>query len=57
MRVSDRVAPGVAFAPFHWGDLHLQPGHLPLNGIVSPALDPTSRQPELKATARAGGAR
>ncbi len=51
VRVSDRVAPGVAFAPFHWGDLHLQPGHLPLNGIVSPALDPTSRQPELKATA------
>ncbi|HEV7774553.1 MAG TPA: molybdopterin-dependent oxidoreductase [Conexibacter sp.] len=50
-RVSDRVAPGVAFAPFHWGDLHLQPGHLPLNGIVSAALDPTSRQPELKATA------
>jgi ferredoxin-nitrate reductase len=51
VRVSDRVAPGVAFAPFHWGDLHLQPGRLPLNGIVSPALDPTSRQPELKATA------
>ena len=50
-RVTDRVAPGVAFAPFHWGDLHLRPGHLPLNGIVSPALDPTSRQPELKATA------
>jgi ferredoxin-nitrate reductase len=51
VRVSDRVAPGVAFAPFHWGDLHLKPGHLPLNGIVSAALDPTSRQPELKATA------
>jgi ferredoxin-nitrate reductase len=50
-RVSDRVAPGVAFAPFHWGDLHLRPGHLPLNGIVSPARDPVSRQPELKATA------
>jgi ferredoxin-nitrate reductase len=50
-RVTDRVAPGVAFAPFHWGDLHLQPGHLPLNGIVSAALDPISRQPELKATA------
>jgi ferredoxin-nitrate reductase len=51
VRVSDRVAPGVAFAPFHWGGLHLPPGHLPLNGIVSPALDPISRQPELKATA------
>ncbi len=60
-RLSDRVAPGVAFAPFHWGDLHLAAGHLPLNGVVSPALDPTSRQPELKATAvrveRLGGER
>jgi len=51
VRVSDRVAPGVAFAPFHWGDLHLQPGQLPLNGVVSPALDPVSHQPELKASA------
>lgn len=51
VRVSDRVAPGVAFAPFHWGDLHLEAGRLPLNGVVSPALDPTSKQPELKATA------
>ncbi|HST42527.1 MAG TPA: molybdopterin-dependent oxidoreductase [Conexibacter sp.] len=51
VRVSDRVAPGVAFAPFHWGGLHLEAGHLPLNGVTSPALDPTSKQPELKATA------
>ncbi len=51
VRVSDRVAPGVAFAPFHWGGLHLEAGRLPLNGVVSPALDPTSKQPELKATA------
>ena len=51
VRVSDRVAPGVAFAPFHWGDLHLEPGRLPLGGVVSPALDPVSKQPELKATA------
>lgn len=50
-RISDRVAPGVAFAPFHWGDLHLEAGHLPLNGVTSPALDPTSKQPELKACA------
>ena len=50
-RLSDRVAPGVAFAPFHWGDLHLQAGHLPLNAITSPALDAISRQPELKACA------
>lgn len=51
LRISDRVAPGVAFAPFHWGDLHLEAGRLPLNGVTSPALDPTSKQPELKATA------
>jgi ferredoxin-nitrate reductase len=51
VRVSDRVAPGVAFAPFHWGGLHLDAGHKPLNGVTSPALDPTSKQPELKATA------
>jgi ferredoxin-nitrate reductase len=61
VRVSDRVAPGVAFAPFHWGDLHLAAGQRPLNSVTSPALDPTSRQPELKATAvrveRVGGDR
>jgi ferredoxin-nitrate reductase len=51
VRLSDRVAPGVSFAPFHWGDLHLEAGRLPLNGVTSPALDPTSKQPELKATA------
>jgi ferredoxin-nitrate reductase len=51
LRISDRVAPGVAFAPFHWGGLHLEAGHLPLNNVTSPALDPTSKQPELKATA------
>lgn len=50
-RIGDRVGAGVAFAPFHWGDLHLEAGRLPLNAITSPALDPTSRQPELKACA------
>jgi ferredoxin-nitrate reductase len=51
VRVSDRVAPGVAWAPFHWGDLHLEPGRRPVNAVTSPALDPTSKQPELKACA------
>ena len=50
-RVVDTVPPGVAFAPFHWGALHLGPGETPLNGVTSPALDPVSRQAELKATA------
>jgi ferredoxin-nitrate reductase len=50
-RVVDTVPPGVAFAPFHWGALHLGPGETPLNELTSPALDPVSRQAELKATA------
>jgi anaerobic selenocysteine-containing dehydrogenase/NADPH-dependent 2,4-dienoyl-CoA reductase/sulfur reductase-like enzyme/bacterioferritin-associated ferredoxin len=50
-RLTDRVEPGVAWAPFHWGELHLEPGRGPVNAITSPALDPTSRQPELKACA------
>ena len=50
-RVSDTVAEGVAFAPFHWGALHLDPGANALNGVVARAIDPTSRQAELKATA------
>jgi ferredoxin-nitrate reductase len=51
VRVTDAVAPGVAFAPFHWGALHLEPGAGALNGVVGRAIDPTSRQAELKATA------
>ncbi len=50
-RISDAVAPGVAFAPFHWGALHLAPGAGALNGVVTRAVDPTSLQAELKATA------
>jgi ferredoxin-nitrate reductase len=50
-RISDAVAPGTAFAPFHWGALHLEPGAGALNGVVTRAVDPTSRQAELKATA------
>ncbi|HEX6389795.1 MAG TPA: molybdopterin-dependent oxidoreductase, partial [Solirubrobacteraceae bacterium] len=50
-RISDKVAPGVAFAPFHWGALHLPPGAGALNGVVARAIDPTSLQAELKASA------
>jgi ferredoxin-nitrate reductase len=51
VRIVDTLPEGVAFAPFHWGALHLAAGETPLNEVVSPALDPTSRQAELKATA------
>ncbi|HEU4702227.1 MAG TPA: FAD-dependent oxidoreductase, partial [Conexibacter sp.] len=47
----DTLPQGVAFAPFHWGSLHLAAGETPLNEVTSPALDPISRQAELKATA------
>ena len=50
-RIVDTVPEGVAFAPFHWGALHLAAGETPLNELTSPALDPVSRQAELKATA------
>jgi ferredoxin-nitrate reductase len=51
VRISAEVAEGVAFAPFHWGALHLPPATGALNGVVVRAVDPVSRQAELKATA------
>lgn len=50
-RVTDTVPEGTCFAPFHWGALHLEPGQQPVNALTSGALDPTSRQAELKACA------
>src|SRR5439155_16874198 len=50
-RVSYAVPVGVAFAPFHWGALHLEPAAGALNGVVARAVDPTSLQAELKASA------
>jgi ferredoxin-nitrate reductase len=50
-KVGDAVAQGTAFAPFHWGALHLPPGALAVNAVTSPALDPVSKQAELKACA------
>ncbi len=50
-QISTDVAEGVAFAPFHWGTLHLPPGAGALNAVVTRAIDPTSRQAELKASA------
>jgi hypothetical protein len=34
VRVSDDVAQGVAFAPFHWGALHLPPASGALNHVL-----------------------
>ncbi|MHB8694579.1 MAG: molybdopterin-dependent oxidoreductase [Solirubrobacteraceae bacterium] len=51
VRVSDEVSEGVAFAPFHWGALNLPAGSGALNAVVARAIDPISRQAELKATA------
>jgi ferredoxin-nitrate reductase len=50
-RVGDTVPEGTAFAPFHWGALHLPPGAGPLNSTTTRAVDPVSGQPELKACA------
>jgi ferredoxin-nitrate reductase len=50
-RITDGIPRGVAFAPFHWGALHLDPGAGALNAVTARAIDPTSKQAELKATA------
>jgi ferredoxin-nitrate reductase len=42
---------GTAFAPFHFGALHAPPGAGALNGVSHASVDPTSKQPELKAMA------
>jgi ferredoxin-nitrate reductase len=51
VRVTETVPKGTCFAPFHWGALHLGPGEHPVNALTSGALDPISRQAELKACA------
>src|SRR4051794_3804044 len=49
--LDDTLPRGVAFAPFHWGALHAPPAAGQLNAVAHAALDPTSKQPELKAIA------
>ncbi len=51
LRVSENVPRGVCFAPFHWGALHLAAGEGAVNAVTSRAIDPVSKQPELKACA------
>lgn len=50
VRVVDSIAQGVAFAPFHWGALHLGPGAGAVNAVVGRSIDPISKQAELKAS-------
>ncbi len=45
-RVDRRVRPGTVWAPFHWGALRHEGG--PVNAVTSEAVDPRSKQPELK---------
>ncbi|MFF2305141.1 molybdopterin oxidoreductase family protein [Streptomyces sp. NPDC058128] len=47
--VTDRVAPGNCFAPFHWNDLFGE--DLCVNAVTHDAVDPLSFQPELKVCA------
>ena len=49
--LDDTLPPGVAFAPFHWGAKHAPAGAGVLNALTLGAVDPTSKQPELKAVA------
>jgi ferredoxin-nitrate reductase len=51
LALDDAMARGVGFAPFHFGALHAPPGAGALNGVAHAAIDPTSKQPELKAMA------
>ncbi|WP_397448618.1 molybdopterin-dependent oxidoreductase [Pseudomonas sp. NA-150] len=44
--VSDRVRQGNCFAPFHWNDVFGE--QLAINAVTNDAVDPISRQPELK---------
>jgi len=49
VEASDRLRSGQAFLPMHWGSRYLSGSDgLGINAVTSPALDPDSRQPELK---------
>ncbi len=50
-RLVEELPRGVAFAPFHWGALHAPAGAGTVNAVTHGAVDPTSKQPELKAVA------
>jgi assimilatory nitrate reductase catalytic subunit len=45
VKVTRSIREDTIFVPFHWG------GHLSVNRLTNPALDPTSRMPEFKVCA------
>ena len=47
--VTDRVRPGICFAPFHWNDAFGE--YLTINAVTNDAVDPISLQPEFKVCA------
>ena len=47
--VTEDIEPGSVFVPFHWGDLWAGDGSL--NDTTHDAIDPISKQPELKGAA------
>ncbi|MEM9252423.1 MAG: nitrate reductase [Planctomycetota bacterium] len=49
VRRRDTIRRGVAFATFHFGDRFAKDSNI--NTLTSPAIDPVSKQPELKACA------
>jgi ferredoxin-nitrate reductase len=49
--VTSGMREGVAFAPFHWGSRYAPAGGGQANAATNPVVDPTSKQPELKAAA------
>ena len=46
---TENIEPGTVFVPFHWGDLWKGGGSL--NNTTHDAIDPVSKQPELKGAA------
>lgn len=46
VRISDRVAPGTVFLPFHWGDRYAP--NTAANYLTNPALGRLSKEPEFK---------
>jgi len=48
-RITDKIAPGVMFMPFHWGDDYAPGGGI--NILTHDVYDPYSKQPEYKACA------
>lgn len=49
--ITDKIRPGVLFAPFHWGMVFVGGEGGACNDLTTSAFDPISKEPELKACA------